>query len=91
MLGILIDWSKDLLWKIKCKKCNYKSLFAIKILTHWSKCYDIKPRKKDIKFLLKYNFATRLIKFLIACVLIPPIFILKLVCCLLGMLGEDIL
>ena len=91
MLGTLIDWTKDLFWKIECKKCDYKSLFAIGILRHLSKCYDIKPTKRDIKFLLKYNFATRLIKFLIACVLIPPIFILKLICCLLRMLGEEVL
>ena len=91
MLGTLCDWSKDLFWKIECRKCNYKSLFAICLLRHLKKCYGIKPTKRDKIFLLKYNFVSRLLKCLVACVLIPPIFILKLVCCFLGMLGEDIL
>ena len=91
MLGTLFDWVKDLKEKIECKKCNYKSLFTIGMLHHLSKCYGIKPTKRDLRFLLKYNFITRLIKFLVACVLIPPLFILKLVCCLLGMLGEEVL
>ena len=91
MLGTLFDWTKDLFFKIECKKCDYKSLFAIGMLRHLKKSYGIKPTKRNMRFLLKYNFATRLVKFLIACVLIPPIFILKLLCCLLGMFGEDIL
>ena len=88
MLGTLIDWSKDLSWKIKCKKCDYKSLFAIKVLIHLKKCHNIKVTKKDIKFLLHYNFITRLVKFLIACILILPIFILKVICYLFELLGE---
>lgn len=90
MLGILFDWVRDFKEKIGCKKCNYKSLFAIGILHHLSKCYGIKPSKKDLRFLLKYNFITRLIKMLIACVLIPPLFIVKLICYLFVILYEII-
>ena len=88
MLGTLFDWIRDFKEKILCKKCNYKSLFAISMLHHLSKCYGIKPTKRDLHFLLKYNFISRLIKFLVACVLIPPLFILKLVCYLLGEFSE---
>jgi hypothetical protein len=88
MLGTLFDWVRDFKEKIGCKKCNYKSLFAIGMLRHWSKCYNIKPNKRDLRFLLKYNFISRLIKLLVACVLIPPLFVLKLVCYLLGEFSE---
>ena len=88
MLRTLLDWIKDFPEKIECKKCNYKSLFAIDILPHWSKCYGVKLNKRDLRFLLKYNFVSRLIKFLVACVLILPLFILKLICCLLGEFSE---
>lgn len=88
MLGTLFDWIRDFKEKIGCKKCNYKSLFAIGILRHLAKCYGIKPTKRDLRFLLKYNFVSRFIKFLVACVLIPPLFILKLVCYLLGEFSE---
>ena len=88
MLGTLFDWTKELPWKIECKKCSYKSLFAIGLLHHLSKCYGIKPNKRDLRFLLKYNLVSRLIKFIVACVLIPPLFVLKLVCYLLGEFSE---
>ena len=88
MLGILLDWVKVLKEKIKCKKCNYKSLFAICMLRHLSKCHGIKPNKRDFRFLLKYNFISRLVKFIVACVLIPLLFVLKSVCYFLGELSE---
>lgn len=88
MLGTLWDWIKDFPEKIECKNCNYKSLFAIGMLHHLLKCHNIKATKRDLRFLLKYNFASRFFRFLAACVLIPPLFILKLVCCLLGEFSE---
>ena len=88
MLGILFDWIKDFPEKIGCKNCNYKSLFAIGMLHHLLKCHNIKATKRDLRFLLKYNFASRFFRFLVACVLIPPLFILKLVCGLLGEFSE---
>ena len=90
MLETLFNWIRDFKEKIECKKCNYKSLFAINILPHWSKCYGVKPNKRDLYFLLKYNFVSRLIKFLIACILIPPLFIIKLICYLFIILDEII-
>ena len=88
MLGTLFDWVKDFPEKIECKNCNYKSLFAISMLHHLLKCHNIKATKRDLRFLLKYNFASRFFRFLVACVLIPPLFILKLVCGLLGEFSE---
>lgn len=88
MLGTLHDWIKDFPEKIECKNCNYKSLFAIGMLHHLLKCHNIKANKRDLRFLLKYNFASRFFRFLVACVLIPPLFILKLVCGLLGEFSE---
>ena len=91
MLGTLFDWIRGIKDKIFCRSCDYKTFFAIGIIWHLKKCHSTKPTKRDLKFLLKYNFISRLVKFLVACILIPPIFILKLICYLLGMLGEEIL
>lgn len=91
MFGTLIDWIKDIKDKIFCRTCNYKTFFAIGMIHHLKKEHNTKPTKNDLRFLLKYNFITRLFKFLVACVLIPPIFILKFTFCFLGMIGEDIL
>jgi len=88
MLGTLLDWVKDVKWKLECKHCRYKSLFAICFIRHLLKCHNIKPTKKDIKILLKYSFLIRLLKCVVACVLIPPLFILKFVFIFIGDLGE---
>ena len=88
MLGTLFDWVKDFPAKIECKNCNYKSLFAIGMLHHLLKCHNIKATKRDLRFLLKYNFASRFFRFLVACVLIPPLFIIKLICYLFIILDE---
>lgn len=88
MLGILFDWIRDIKDRIFCRTCDYRSLFAIGIIWHLKKWHNTKPTKRDLRFLLKYNFITRLVKFLVACVLIPPLFILKLVCYFFEILGE---
>ena len=88
MLGTLFDWVKDIKDTIFCRTCKYKSPFAISLIYHLKKAHNTKLTKKDLRFLLKYNFITRLVKFLVACVLIPPLFVLKLVCYLLGEFSE---
>ena len=84
MLGTLFDWVRDIKTEIFCRNCDYKTLFAIGMIWHLKKAHNTKPTKKDLRFLLKYNFVSRFIKLLVACVLIPPLFVLKLVCYLLG-------
>ena len=88
MLGTLFDWIRYIKEKLCCRTCNYKSLFAVSLIYHLKKAHNIKLTKKDLRFLLKYNFVTRLIKMLIACVLIPPLFIIKLICYLFIILDE---
>ena len=88
MLRTLFDWIRYIKEKLCCRTCNYKSLFAVSLIYHLKKAHNIKLTKKDLRFLLKYNFVTRLIKMLIACVLIPPLFIIKLICYLFIILDE---
>lgn len=88
MFGTLIDWVRSIGDKIFCRNCDYKTLFSIGMVWHLKKWHNIKPTKKDLKFLLKYSFLIRLIKFIIACVLIPPLFIIKCVFYYLGLLGD---
>ena len=88
MLRTLFDWIRYIKEKLCCRTCNYKSLFAVSLIYHLKKAHNIKLTKKDLRFLLKYNFVTRLIKMLSACVLIPPLFIIKLICYLFIILDE---
>ena len=88
MLGTLFDWVRNIKERLFCRTCNYKSLFAISLIYHLKKAHNIKHTKKDLRFLLKYNFITRFIKMLVACVLIPPLFIIKLICYLFIILDE---
>ena len=90
MLGTLFDWVRDIKDRLFCRTCNHKSLFAIGLVHHLKKAHNIKLTKKDLRFLLKYNFITRLAKMLVACVLIPPLFIIKLICYLFIILDEII-
>lgn len=88
MLRTLFDWIRYIKEKLCCRTCNYKSLFAVSLIYHLKKAHNIKLTKKDLRFLLKYNFVTRFIKMLVACVLIPPLFIIKLICYLFIILDE---
>lgn len=90
MLGTLFDWVKDIKEILFCRTCNYKSPFAIGLIHHLKKAHNIKPTKNDLRFLLRYNFIARLVKMLVACVLIPPLFILKLICYFFVILDEII-
>ena len=88
MLRALFDWVRYIKERLICRTCGYKSLFAISLIYHLKKAHNIKLTKKDLRFLLKYNFITRFIKMLVACVLIPPLFIIKLICYLFIILDE---
>ena len=90
MLGTLFDWVRDIKDRLFCRTCKHKSLSAIGLVHHLKKAHNIKLTKKDLRFLLKYNFITRLAKMLVACVLIPPLFIIKLICYLFIILDEII-
>jgi hypothetical protein len=90
LLGTLFDWVRDVKSRIFCRSCEYKTYFALGVIKHLKKCHNSKPTKKDLKFLLKYNFVTRLVKCLVACVLIPPLFLLKLICYVFEIIGNII-
>ena len=88
MLGTLFDWVRDIKDRIFCRTCDYRTLFAISMIWHLKKYPNVYLTKKDLKLLLKHNFLIRVVKLLVACVLIPPLFVLKLVCYFFEILGK---
>jgi hypothetical protein len=83
MLAFLWSIIRDISGKLSCKLCDKKSklktVFATRLLWHLRREHEIKPTKKDIKFLLRYNFLTRALFSLVAIVLFVPLLVLKLV------------
>ena len=58
--------------KFECKHCKYKTYSAFFFIFHLIFKHKIKPTKKDIKFLIKYNN----LKFIIYI----PYILLKIIC-----------
>ena len=83
MLAFLWSVIRDTFGKLNCKLCDkkskIKSVFATRLLWHLWKEHKVKPTKKDIKFLLRYNLVTRLFFSLVAIIWFVPLFILKIV------------
>ena len=83
MLAFLWSIIRDTFEKFSCKLCDkkskMKSVLATRMLWHLWKVHKLKPTKKDIKFLLRYNLVTRLLLSLVAIILFVPLFVLKVV------------
>lgn len=83
MLAFLWSIIRDTFGKLSCKLCDkkskMKSIFATRLLWHLWRVHKLKPTKKDIKFLLRYNLASRLFYSLMAIILFVPLFVLKFV------------
>ena len=83
MLAFLWSVLRDTFGKLSCKRCGknnrMKTVFATRLLWHLRKEHKIKPTKKDIKFLLRYNLLSRLLLSLVAIALFIPLFVLKFV------------
>ena len=83
MLAFLWSIIRDTFGKLSCKACDknnkMKSIFATRLLWHLLRKHKIKPTKRDIKFLLRYNLITRLFFSLVAIALFVPLFVLKFV------------
>lgn len=83
MLAFLWSIIRDTFGKLSCKLCDkknkMKSVFATRLLWHLWKEHKVKPTKKDIKFLLRYNLVTRLFFSFVAIILFVPLFVLKFV------------
>ena len=83
MLAFLWSIIRDTFGKLHCKLCGKKdkveTVFATRLLWHLRKEHKVKPTKKDIKFLLRYNLLSRLLFSLVAIVLFIPLFVLKFV------------
>lgn len=80
MLAFLWSIIQDTFGKLNCKLCkNIKTVFAIRLLHHLRKEHGVKPSKKDIKFLLRYNLVSRLLLSTVAIILFIPLFIIKIV------------
>lgn len=70
---------RDTFFKMHCKQCEFKSMFAIAILRHLLQEHNIKPTKKDLHFLLRYNLLTRLLLSAVALPLFVVCVVLKVV------------
>ena len=80
MLAFLWSIISDTFGKLSCKLCNnMKTVFAVRLLWHLHKEHRIKPTKKDIKFLLRYNLLSRLLLSAVAIVLFVPLLIIKII------------
>ncbi len=80
MLAFLWSIIRDTFEKFSCKLCkNFKSIFAVRMLWHLHKEHGLKPTKKDIKFLLRYNLLSRLLLSAVAIVLFVPLLIIKII------------
>lgn len=79
MLGYLLSIIKDTFEPICCRHCKFQTIFAFRMCRHIPKSHSAKLTKKDFKFLLKYNFITRVIKTVIALPLFAICFILKII------------
>lgn len=83
MLAFLWSVIRDTFGKLSCKLCDkkskMKSVFATRLLWHLWKEHKVKPTKKDIKFLLRYNLVSRLFFSLVAIIWFVPLFVLKFV------------
>ena len=80
MLAFLWSIIRDTFEKFNCKLCkNIKSIFAVRMLWHLYKKHGLKPTKKDIKFLLRYNLLSRLLLSAVAVALFVPLFVIKIV------------
>ena len=83
MLAFLWSVIRDTFGKLSCKLCDkknkMKSVFATRLLWHLWRVHKVKPTKKDIKFLLRYNLVSRLFYSLVAIILFIPLFVLKFV------------
>lgn len=80
MLYTLSRTIKDTFLPIYCRYCDFKSVFAFCLLLHLFKHHNIKITKRDWKFLVKYNFLTRLIKTTFAIPLFIICLLLKIIC-----------
>ena len=88
MIALLWDILRDTFFKLNCKQCKFKSIFAVAMLIHLRKSHGVKPTKKDLRFLARYNLLTRLLLSAIALPLFVMCVALKIVCLPLHWLYE---
>lgn len=72
---------RDTFFKLNCKQCKFKSVFALAMLWHLFQKHKVKPTKKDLRFLLRYNLLTRLLMSALALPLFIVCVVLKIVLC----------
>ena len=80
MIGFL--WNsilRDTFFKMNCKQCKFKSIFAVAMLWHLFQKHRVKPTKKDLRFCLRYNLLTRLLMSAVALPLFVVCVVLKVV------------
>ena len=70
---------RDTFFKLNCKQCKFKSVFAVAMLWHLIQKHKVKPTKKDLRFLLRYSLLTRLLMSAVALPLFAVCVVLKVV------------
>lgn len=70
---------RDTFFKLNCKQCKFNSVFAVAMLWHLRQKHKVKPTKKDLRFLLRYNLLTRLLLSAVALPLFAVCVVLKVV------------
>lgn len=70
---------RDTFFQLNCKQCKFKSVFAVAMLWHLIQKHKVKPTKKDLRFLLRYNLLTRLLLSMVALPLFVVCMVLKMV------------
>ena len=79
MIVLLWHILRDTFFKLNCKQCKFKSVFAMAMLWHLRQKHKVKPTKKDLRFLLRYNLLTRLLLSAVALPLFVVCAVLKVV------------
>lgn len=79
MLAFLWSIIRDTFCKFNCKLCKKKSMFAVEMVRHLHREHGQKLTKKDVKFLLRYNFLTRILFSLVAIIWFIPLLVLKFI------------
>ena len=65
MIGFLWDSLTRRFSFTYCKYCDFKSIFSVHVWWHLRKEHNIRLTKKDLKYLIKHSYLTRLFEFII--------------------------
>lgn len=79
LLATMWNSIKDIFQPIHCKLCKSKHYTAIGMVWHLWRKHGVKITKRDLKFLIIYSLATRLIIGVLCAVFFIPLLALKFI------------